>query len=78
MAEAEIGTPRAALFSGLTAEAENQVGIWVHCAAVPEHVPELRARAVAALVRSRGGGSDVRHRQAARGQPDVAQICMRA
>ncbi len=56
MAEAEAGTPRAGLFSGLAAEAENQAGIWAGKAAgaVPEYVPDLRARMVAALVRRHG------------------------
>jgi VIT1/CCC1 family predicted Fe2+/Mn2+ transporter len=56
MAEAEAGTPRAELFSGLAAEAENQAGIWARQAgsAVPEFAPDLRARMVAALVRRHG------------------------
>ena len=56
MAEAEAGTPRAALFSGLAEEAENQAGIWARQsgAAVPEFAPDLRARMVAALVRRYG------------------------
>jgi len=56
MADAEAGTPRAALFRGLAAEAENQAGIWAHRAgaAAPEYVPDLRARVVAALVRRYG------------------------
>jgi VIT1/CCC1 family predicted Fe2+/Mn2+ transporter len=56
MAEAESGTPRAQLFSGLAAEAENQSGIWARHAgsAIPEFVPDLRARMVAALVRRYG------------------------
>jgi vacuolar iron transporter family protein len=56
MAEAENGTPRAALFSGLAAEAENQAGIWVRQAraAAPEYVPDMRARMVATLVRRYG------------------------
>lgn len=56
MAEAEAGTPRAGLFSGLAAEADNQAGIWARQsgAAVPEFVPDLRARMVAALVRRYG------------------------
>ncbi len=56
MAEAEAGTPRAELFSGLAAEAENQAGIWARQAgtAVPGYAPDLRARMVAALVRRHG------------------------
>jgi VIT1/CCC1 family predicted Fe2+/Mn2+ transporter len=56
MAEAEAGTPRAALFSGLAAEAENQAGIWARQseAAAPEFLPDLRARMVARLVRRYG------------------------
>jgi VIT1/CCC1 family predicted Fe2+/Mn2+ transporter len=56
MAEAEAGTPRAGLFSGLAAEAENQAGIWARQsgAAEPEFAPDLRARMVAALVRRYG------------------------
>ncbi|MBI5909976.1 MAG: VIT1/CCC1 transporter family protein [Betaproteobacteria bacterium] len=56
MAEAEAGTPRAELFSGLAAEAENQAGIWARQAgvAVSEYVPDLRVRMVAALVRRYG------------------------
>ncbi len=56
MAEAEAGTPRAQLFSGLAAEAENQAGIWARQAGamVPEYAPDLRARMVAALVRRYG------------------------
>ena len=56
MAEAEAGTPRAELFRGLAAEAENQAGIWARQAgtAVPKYVPDLRARMVAALVRHYG------------------------
>lgn len=56
MAEAERDTPRAELFSGLAAEAENQAGIWARQAgaAMPEYVPDLRARMVAALVRRHG------------------------
>lgn len=56
MADAEAGTPRAALFGGLAAEAENQAGIWARQtgAAVPKYVPDLRARMVAALVRRYG------------------------
>lgn len=56
MAEAEAGTPRAELFHGLAAEAEGQAGIWARKAgvAVPEYVPDLRARMVAALVRRYG------------------------
>jgi VIT1/CCC1 family predicted Fe2+/Mn2+ transporter len=56
MAEAEAGTPRAELFRGLAAEAESQAGIWARQAgtAVPEYVPDLRARMVAALVRRHG------------------------
>jgi VIT1/CCC1 family predicted Fe2+/Mn2+ transporter len=56
MAEAEAGTPRAELFRGLAAEAENQAGIWARQAgaAVPEYAPDLRARMVAALVRRYG------------------------
>lgn len=56
MAEAEAGTPRAELFNGLAAEAENQAGIWARQsgAAVPEYAADLRARMVAALVRRHG------------------------
>lgn len=56
MAEAEAGTPRAELFSGLAAEAENQAGIWARQSgtAAPEYAPDLRARMVAALVRRYG------------------------
>jgi len=56
MAEAEAGTPRAELFRGLAAEAENHAGIWARQAggAVPEYAPDLRARMVAALVRRHG------------------------
>jgi len=56
MAEAEAGTPRAELFRGLAAEAENQAGIWARQggAAEPEYAPDLRARMVAALVRRYG------------------------
>ena len=56
MAEAEVGTPRAELFRGLAAEAENQAGIWARQAgaALPEYAPDLRARMVAALVRRHG------------------------
>lgn len=56
MAEAEAGTPRAELFSGLAVEAENQAGIWARLggAAMPEYAPDLRARMVAALVRRYG------------------------
>ena len=56
MAEAEVGTPRAELFRGLAAEAENQAGIWARQAgtAGPEYAPDLRARMVAALVRRHG------------------------
>jgi VIT1/CCC1 family predicted Fe2+/Mn2+ transporter len=56
MAEAEAGTPRAELFRGLAAEAEGQAGIWARKAgaAVPEYLPDLRARMVAALVRRHG------------------------
>ena len=56
MAEAEAGTPRADLFRGLAAEAENQAGIWARQAgaAVPEYAPDLRARMVASLVRRYG------------------------
>jgi len=56
MAEAEAGTPRAELFSGLAIEAENQAGIWARQAgtAAPEFTPDLRARMVAALVRRYG------------------------
>jgi VIT1/CCC1 family predicted Fe2+/Mn2+ transporter len=56
MAEAEAGTPRADLFRGLAAEAENQAGIWARQAgaAGPEYAPDLRARMVAALVRRHG------------------------
>jgi VIT1/CCC1 family predicted Fe2+/Mn2+ transporter len=56
MAEAEAGTPRADLFRGLAAEAEGQAAIWARQtgAAVPEYVPDLRARMVAALVRRHG------------------------
>jgi len=56
MAEAETGTPRSALFTGLAAEAENQALIWArqHGSSVPEFAPDLRARVVAALVRRYG------------------------
>jgi len=56
MAEAEAGTPRAELFNGLAAEAENQAGIWARQsgAAVREYTADLRARMVAALVRRYG------------------------
>ena len=56
MAEAEVGTPRAELFSGLAGEAENQAAIWARqaSAAVPEYLPDLRTRMVAALVRRYG------------------------
>jgi len=56
MAEAEAGTPRAQLFSGLAAEAENQSGIWARHAGTdaPEFVPDLRVRMVASLVRRYG------------------------
>jgi vacuolar iron transporter family protein len=56
MAEAETGTPRAELFRGLAAEAENQAGIWARQTGtvLPEYVPDLRARMVAALVRRHG------------------------
>ena len=56
MAEAEAGTPRAELFHGLAAEAENQAAIWARQtgAAVPAYAPDLRARVVAALVRRHG------------------------
>jgi VIT1/CCC1 family predicted Fe2+/Mn2+ transporter len=56
MAEAEAGTPRADLFSGLAVEAEGQAAIWARQtgAAVPEYAPDLRARMVAALVRRHG------------------------
>ena len=56
MAEAETGTPRAELFNGLAAEAENQAGIWARQsgAAFSEFVPDLRARMVAALVQRYG------------------------
>ncbi|MBE0620685.1 MAG: VIT1/CCC1 transporter family protein [Burkholderiales bacterium] len=56
MAEAEAGTPRADLFSGLAMEAENQAQIWARQAgaASPEFAPDLRARMVAALVRRHG------------------------
>ena len=56
MAEAESGTPRAGLFRGLAVEAESQAQIWAReaGAAVPEYVPDLRARMVAALVRRHG------------------------
>lgn len=56
MAEAETGTPRAALFSGLAAEAENQAGIWARQtgATMPAYAPDPRARMVAALVRRYG------------------------
>jgi len=56
MAEAESGTPRAGLFRGLAVEAESQAQIWAREAgtAVPEYVPDLRARMVAALVRRHG------------------------
>ncbi|MEK7362131.1 MAG: VIT1/CCC1 transporter family protein [Pseudomonadota bacterium] len=56
MAESEAGTPRAELFSGLAAEAENQAGIWARQAgaAEPEFAPDLRARMVAGMVRRYG------------------------
>jgi len=56
MAQAEAGTPRAELFRGLAAEAENQAGIWASGtkADVPAYAPDLRARIVAALVRRHG------------------------
>lgn len=60
VAEAERGTPRAALFSGLAGEAEKQAAIWAAHAAraggvVPEHfAPDARARFVARLVRRFG------------------------
>ncbi len=56
MAEAEAGTPRAVLFSGLAVEAESQAQIWARQAgaASPEFAPDLRARMVAALVRRYG------------------------
>jgi VIT1/CCC1 family predicted Fe2+/Mn2+ transporter len=56
MAESEAGTPRAALFIGLAAEAENQAGIWSRESgtAVPAFAPDLRTRMVAALVRRYG------------------------
>jgi len=56
MAEAEAGTPRAELFSGLAVEAENQAAIWARHAgaALSEYAPDLRARMVAALVRRHG------------------------
>jgi len=56
MAEAEAGTPRAELFSGLAREAENQAGIWSRQTGdgAPGYAPDLRARMVAALVRRYG------------------------
>ena len=56
MAEAEAGSPRAALFSGLAAEAESQAGIWARKSGVAAsgYAPDLRARMVAALVRRHG------------------------
>jgi VIT1/CCC1 family predicted Fe2+/Mn2+ transporter len=56
MAAAEAGTPRAGLYSDLAAEAEGQAAIWARKAgrAVPEYVPDLRARLVASLVRCHG------------------------
>jgi len=56
MAEAEVGTPRAELFNGLAAEAENQAGIWARQAgaAAPGYAPDVRTRMVAALVRRYG------------------------
>ncbi len=56
MAQAEAGTPRATLFDGLAAEAENQAGIWAREAGgvAPAYLPDLRARMVAALVRRHG------------------------
>lgn len=56
MAEAESGTPRAELFSGLAVEAESQAQIWARQAgtAAPEFDPDLRARVVATLVRRYG------------------------
>ena len=56
MAQAEAGTPRAALFSGLAAEAEGQAGIWARKsgAAATGYTPDLRARMVAALVKRHG------------------------
>lgn len=56
MAEAEAGTPRAELFNGLAAEADNQAGIWSRQAgtAARKFEPDLRARMVAALVRRYG------------------------
>ncbi|MHB8667039.1 MAG: VIT1/CCC1 transporter family protein [Burkholderiales bacterium] len=56
MAQAESGTPRAALFSGLAVEAESQAQIWARQAgtAAPEFAPDLRARVVATLVRRYG------------------------
>jgi VIT1/CCC1 family predicted Fe2+/Mn2+ transporter len=56
MAEAEAGTPYAELFRGLAAEAENQAQMWARKsgAAVPEYIPELRARIAAGLIRRYG------------------------
>jgi len=56
MAEAETGTPRAALFNGLATEAENQAGIWARKSGVAAsaYAPDLRARMVASLVRRHG------------------------
>lgn len=60
VAEAEAGTPRAALFSRLAEEADKQAAIWAEHAlrngggAPQAFVPDLRARVVAALVRRLG------------------------
>ena len=57
IAEAEQGSPRAALFEGLAREAEGQAAIWAKnagLATVPAFAPDLRTRIVATLVRRRG------------------------
>ena len=60
VAEAERGTARAALFTGLAGEAEKQATIWAGHAAKAGHivpgrfVPDFRARLVARLVRRLG------------------------
>lgn len=60
VAEAEAGTPRAALFSELAREAEKQAAIWARHAqnagrSVPErYAPDARTRVVARLVRRFG------------------------
>lgn len=60
VAEAERGTARAALFTGLAGEAEKQAAIWAGHAAKAGHivpgrfVPDFRARLVARLVRRLG------------------------